>query len=176
MTIAPAVVSITPGLHPDDPYLTKSKTSESLYLNCAFHISEGIHLNRRVFEMIGVQGNDYWVEKGRMLMCRMLESAHGIGPKDQSESAKKLRSISNYGDLNGLSVVIQVGVAKDKSGQYADKNCIKAILTTDDPAYHLIFKLNQQAETEEQQRERAVRQSCADYDIGAGDGPDCIPF
>ena len=72
---------------------------------------------------------------GRARIRAILESAKGIDPKDMSETAQKARTIESFADLNNLDVVIKIGIEKDKSGAYPDKNRVLTIITPDQVSY-----------------------------------------
>ena len=48
-----------------------------------------------------------------------------------SEIAVTARQINSFNALNNLDAVIKIGVERDKSGQYQDKNRVIAIITPD---------------------------------------------
>jgi hypothetical protein len=132
-TIAKARLEIKPGYEMSDRFVTESKHSDSRYLNCAWVIMEGPYARRIVFDLIGVYGNEMFVNKGRARIRAILESARGIDPKDESEEAMKARKISSYEELDGLEVTIKIGIQHDKSGNYDDKNIVKKILPNSSP-------------------------------------------
>ena len=134
-TIAKARLVIKPGNDPTDHFITRSKGGDTAYLNCEWIILEGEYAKRKVFDKIGLEGSDKWVNMGKARIRAILESAKGINPKDVSETAVTARQISSFDDLNNLDVVIKIGVEHDKSGQYQDKNRVIAIITPDNFAY-----------------------------------------
>jgi hypothetical protein len=105
-TIAKARLEIKPGYEMSDRFLTASKHSDS---SSIAHGSEGPYARRIVFDLIGVYGNEMFVNKGRARIRVILESARGIDPKDESEEAMKARKISSYEELDGLEVTIKIG-------------------------------------------------------------------
>jgi hypothetical protein len=60
----------------------------------------------------------------------MLESARGIRPDDQSETAKAARTIAGWQDLDQLRFMIRVGV-KPAEGNYQAKNTVREVITPD---------------------------------------------
>jgi hypothetical protein len=72
---------------------------------------------------------------GRSRIRAILESARGILPKDDGEAAKFGRAIASFTELQGLIMAIKIGVVKDETGQYSDKNNVKSIITPDSPEY-----------------------------------------
>ena len=130
-TIAKARLVIKPGNDATDPFITRSKGGDTAYLNCEWIILEGKYAKRKVFDKIGLEGSDKWVNMGKARIRAILESAKGINPKDMSEIAVAARQINSFNDLNNLDAVIKIGVEHDKSGQYQDKNRVIAIITPD---------------------------------------------
>ena len=140
-TFAKARLVIKPGNHFSDSILTgsKSRTSaasgDSSYLSVEYIILEGQYAKRKVFDKIGVTGNDIWVNMGKARIRAILESAKNISPKDMSESAMAARKINSFEELNNLDVVIKIGVESDRNGVYQDKNKVVAIITPDNQFY-----------------------------------------
>jgi hypothetical protein len=52
-----------------------------------------------------------------------------------SEAAATARKINSFEDLDGLEVVIKIGIESNKSGAYPDKNRIFSIITPDNKLY-----------------------------------------
>lgn len=134
-TFAKARVVIKPGNHFNDPMLTGSRNGDSAYLNIEFIILEGAYAKRKVFDKIGITGNDVWVNMGKSRIRAILESAKSINPKDMSETAMTARKINSFVDLNNLDVVIKIGIESDRNGVYEDKNKVIAIVTPDNQSY-----------------------------------------
>ena len=134
-TIAKARLVIKPGNDPADPFITRSKGGDTAYLNCEWIILEGKYAKRKVFDKIGLESSDKWVNMGKARIRAILESAKGINPKDVSEIAVTARQINSFNELNNLDVVIKIGVEHDKSGQYQDKNRVIAIITPENYSY-----------------------------------------
>jgi hypothetical protein len=134
-TIAKARLTLKPGADFSDPFLTRSKDGSSTYLNCEYTILEGPYAKRKIFDKIGISGGDIWVNMGKTRIRAILESAKNIRPKDMSDEAATARRIDSYEELNGLELIIKIGVESDRSGQYSDKNKVSAIITPDNPLY-----------------------------------------
>ena len=134
-TFAKARLVIKPGNHFADPLLTGSKHSDSAYLSVEFIILEGQYAKRKVFDKIGITGNDTWINMGKARIRAILESAKNISPKDMSETAMTARKINSFEELNNLDVVIKIGVESDRNGVYGDKNKVVAIITPDHQSY-----------------------------------------
>ena len=70
-----------------------------------------------------------------MKLRAILESARGIKPADTSDAAKQARRIGSYGDLNGLSFIVRIGVEPPQNG-YKAKNRLDHVVTPDEKAWH----------------------------------------
>lgn len=134
-TIAKARLVLKPGNDSVDTFVTRSKNGDTAYLNCEFIILKGEHAKRKIFDKIGVEGPDKWVNMGKARVRAILESAKNIQPRDLSETAMQARQINSFEELNNLDVVIKIGIEHDKSGQYQDKNRILSIITPDHFSY-----------------------------------------
>jgi hypothetical protein len=134
-TIAKVRLTIKPGNDFSDTLLTRSKNGESTFLNCEFTILEGKYAKRKIFDKIGISGSDQWVNMGKSRIRAILESAKNINPKDMSETAMSARKINSFDELDGLEVVIKIGIESDRSGAYPDKNRIMSIVTPEQPMY-----------------------------------------
>jgi hypothetical protein len=134
-TIAKARLTIKPGGDFSDPFLTRSKNRESTFLNCEFTIMEGQYVKRKVFDKIGINGSDQWINMGKSRIRAILESAKNINPKDMSETAMAARKINSFDELDGLEMLIKIGVEHDRSGVYQDKNRVASIITPDSQLY-----------------------------------------
>jgi hypothetical protein len=142
-TIAKATLKLKGGgNYGEHNLLYKSDKTGSIGLNVYFTIDGGRYKNRRIYQLIGIEGakknaegQDLWGNMGKSLIRSILESAHNIHPTDKSEQAVKIRSIASYNDLEGLQCLIKIGVETDKTGTYADKNKIFAALTPLDKDY-----------------------------------------
>jgi hypothetical protein len=134
-TIAKARLVLKSGNDFSDPFLTRSKNGDSAYLNCEFVILEGPYAKRKIFDKIGVNGSDTWINMGKARIRAILESAKNINPKDMSESAMTARKINAFEELNGMDVVIKIGIESDRGGVYQDKNRVMSIVTPDNFAY-----------------------------------------
>jgi hypothetical protein len=134
-TIARARLTIRPGNDFSDPFLTRSKDENSTYLNCEFTIMEGQFAKRKVFDKIGISGSDIWVNMGKARIRAILESAKNINPKDISEAATAARKITSFDELDGLEMLLKIGVEHDRNGVYGDKNKVISIITPDSQSY-----------------------------------------
>ena len=108
-TVARARFTLKPGDSPEDPYLKVSRNGGT-YLDGEFTILEGEYAKRKVFHKIGISGNETWVEISQRFIKNLLESSHGISRFDKSLESEKYRQIESWSDLDGLDVLIKIGI------------------------------------------------------------------
>jgi hypothetical protein len=134
-TIAKARLTIKAGNDFSDSFLARSKSGDSVFLNCEFTIMEGQYVRRKIFDKIGISGSDTWVNMGKARIRAIIESAKNINPKDMSETAMSARKINSFDELDGLEMLIKIGIEHDRNGVYQDKNRIASIITPDNELY-----------------------------------------
>jgi hypothetical protein len=136
-TCVKACFTIRNGHCVEDPCLTRSPNTGSLYLAGEFTVLEGPFTRRKVFQNIGIVGiakegdQDAFGVRGRSLIRGVIESAKNISPNDNSLAACEARKINGFNDLNGLVCVIKVGIENDKSGRYNNRNSVICAVTPD---------------------------------------------
>lgn len=146
-TIALVVASLRPGGQGADGILRGSDTGASM-LDFEFTIQGGDFDRRKIWNMYVVDGVTEGHEKAKNIsksaLRAMLEAARNIRPDDASPAAVQARQISGYGDLNGLTFPVEIGVdggkLKDKtagpaSERWPDKNIIRSVITPDREEY-----------------------------------------
>lgn len=140
-TLIKVRMTIKPGGY-DDPqkgwtggYATRNATSGSVYLNAEFVVLEGQYARRKIWSLIGLHSEkgEEWANIGRSLIKGILNSARGIGNKDNSPAAQNARRINGLGDLDGIEFLARADVEKDQHGN--DKNVIKFAVTSDNKEY-----------------------------------------
>ena len=140
-TLLKVRMTIKPGGY-DDPkkgwtggYATRNLTSGSVYLNAEFVVLEGPHARRKIWSLVGLHSEkgSEWGNIGRSLIKGILNSARGLGNKDNSLSAQNARRINGLGDLDGIEFLARVDIEKDQNGN--DKNVIKYAVTSDHKDY-----------------------------------------
>jgi hypothetical protein len=126
-------------------WLTQSKSSDALYLDCELTVLNGEYAKRKLWTNLTVSGgklNDKGQSIGgnisRATIRAMLESARNISPVDMSNTANAKRQISGFGDLDGLEFAIKVGMEKGKD-PYPDKNTISLVVTPEREEYAAIM-------------------------------------
>jgi hypothetical protein len=141
---AKVVFNIKSGGAGDEGLLTTSKSS-NLYINGILIITEGEYYGRKIYDTIVVESpapSFFAVTKGLQKLRAMMESAFNITPTDMSDDAVKIRQFERYSDLSGLEFLIKVGIEVSKDQRYRDKNCVKYVITPDDPEYSQYFSGN----------------------------------
>lgn len=137
-TVAPFAVFVRAGGEGEDGMLTQSRSSDAQYLDIEFTIESGPYAKRKIWQNITLsggkldeRGESIGGRMGRAQLRALLESARRINPEDQSEQAKNGRRINSFAELNGLTVWGKIGIEKDKTGLYDDKNKIATFITPD---------------------------------------------
>lgn len=120
--------------------IKKTKAGDAQMLDLEFVVTEGPHAKRRMWSnaMItsnGSSGHDTAVSITMRNVRGYLESAYGIKPSDESETAIAARTIEDWPDLDGLEFVALIGIEKDKTGNYPDKNVVRYAITPDNKDY-----------------------------------------
>ena len=140
-TIAPVIMTIRPGGKGPEGWLTESKTSDAMYLNCEFTITEGPYAKRKVWSNMtwtggkkNEKGQSIGGEITRSTLRAMLESARNISPLDMSEKAMAARRVNSFSEFDGVEFIVKIGVEKG-SGGYPDKNKVLAVVTPDKKEY-----------------------------------------
>lgn len=147
-TIAIVVASLRPGGYGDDGILKNSNDGSCQMLDFEFTIQGGDFDRRKIWNMYVVNGTTEGQETATKIsksaLRAMLEAARNIQPSDASPAAVQARQISGYGDLNGLTFPVEIGVdagkLKDKtagpaSERWPDKNIIRSVVTPDREEY-----------------------------------------
>ena len=137
-TVLPLVMTIRPGGAGEGGWLCDSQSSDAQMLDCEFTVESGPYAKRKVWQMFTLTGGKL-NEKGesiggnisRATLRAILESARNIQPDDMSDAARAARCINGWQDFCGITFWARLGVEKDKTGQYSDKNRIACVLTPD---------------------------------------------
>ncbi len=135
-TIVKCAMKINPGGVSDGGWLTVSKNSGADMIAAEFIVTEGVYARARWWAYYVVDnGNETAMNISRQTLRAILESARNVNPEDMSPDAMQKRNITNWGDFNGMEFMCKVGIEKDKTGQYEDKNKILAVITPDMDGY-----------------------------------------
>ncbi len=141
-TLAKVVCAIRPGGHGEHGWLTKSDSGFE-YLNLELTICSEPMTRRKIFQNAGVggvtDGHKKAAEITRAMLRAALESARGINPKDESDKARAARQVQGFEDFSEMEFAVEIGIEKDKTGQYPDKNKIQRVITPDHKDYQRIM-------------------------------------
>lgn len=141
-SIVRLVMNIRPGGSGDGGWLKASQSSDAEMLDCEFIVTDGPYTGRKIWQYMVIAGGKI-NDKGesiaanitRSTLRAILESARNIRPDDVTESGVAARRISGWQDFCGLIFLAKIGVEKDKTGQYPDKNRITMVITPDMKEY-----------------------------------------
>lgn len=145
-TLAKVSLHIKKGLYCDHAkglscgYPTLSRFTGALYLACEFTVIEGKYAKRKIWSNIGIhsdKNNNRWGDMGRSFIKSIINSAKGLTSKDQSDSAKNLRRIKDFSDLEGLEFAAKIQIEKDDKG--LEQNVIKSAITPEHKEYERIM-------------------------------------
>lgn len=141
-TRAKVVSLVRPGKHGDGGWLTRSDSGFE-YLDFEFTIMSEPYAKRKVWQVAGVggvtPGHEKAAEITRALLRAMLESARGIDPKAEDENARKARQVESWSAFSNLEFAVEIGIEKDKTGQYPDKNKVLKVITPDHKDYKRVM-------------------------------------
>jgi hypothetical protein len=139
-TIAPVHMTVRPGNSGEGGWLKRSKSGESMALDVEFTIVEGPFAKRKFWGLFTLEGTTEGHQKAADISASrlraILESARGIRPDDESETAKAGRRMNSWGDFDGIRFVAKIGIEKAKEGSgFKDKNSLEAAITPDRKAW-----------------------------------------
>jgi hypothetical protein len=127
-------MQVTHGGGGADGWLRKSKTGDSLGLNCKFVVLDGPHKGVSFFTLFTLSGTtDGHRDAARIsgaYLRAILESAKGVAPDPTKTNPTWLQAvrINSYGDFHGLCFLAKVKVLPAQNG-YAAKNVIQTVIT-----------------------------------------------
>ena len=149
-TIAQVHLTIRPGNAGEGGWLKRSKSGDSMALDCEFTVVDGPFAKRKFWSLFTLEGTtDGHSKAGEISASRIraiLESARGIRPDDESADAKLGRRLNNWGDLDGLRFIAKIGIEKAREGSgFKDKNTLEAAITPDRKAWAKVEQVKQAA-------------------------------
>jgi hypothetical protein len=146
-TVAVVHMTIRPGNAGEGGWLKRSKAGDSAALDCEFTVVDGPFAKRKFWSLFTVEGTTEGHAKAADIsgsrLRGILESARGIRPDDESDTAKNARRVTSYGDFDGIRFVAKIGVEKGKDG-YKDKNTLDAAVTPDRKAWVKVDQVTKQ--------------------------------
>jgi len=137
-TIATLAIKVRGGGAGADGALTRSKDGRSEGLDLELTVCDGQYVRRKVFTRLTLQGEtEGHAEAGRIagtVLRAIIESARGVRPDDQSESAKQQRRLASYLELDGMRFIGRIGVEPSQNS-YAAKNKLASVITPEMKAW-----------------------------------------
>jgi hypothetical protein len=131
-TIATLHMKVKPGQAGDGGWLRRSKAGDSESLDCEFVVVDGKFEKRKFWSSLLVNGTTEGqataADISRRRLRAMLESARGIRPDDNSETANAARRTESWGDFDGLRFIGRIGIEPAK-GAYRAKNILLEVVT-----------------------------------------------
>ena len=136
-TIAPVIVTVRAGEVGTPENAFSVSKSGLLQLSLEFTITEGPFAKRKIFQRLimgaseGVEmteGQAKAVAIAGSLVRSMLEAGRGVSPTDESAAAIEARKMRSIFELDNLEMTVEIGVDKDKTGAYSDKNKVARVV------------------------------------------------
>jgi hypothetical protein len=133
-------MTVRPGNAGEGGWLKRSKAGDSQALDVEFTVVEGPFAKRKFWGLFTLEGTTEGHQKAADISASrlrgILESARGIRPDDESDTAKAARRMNSWGDFDGLRFIAKIGVEKAKEGtNFKDKNSLEAAITPDRKAW-----------------------------------------
>jgi hypothetical protein len=140
-TVATVRMKVRPGNAGEGGWLRRSNDLKSEALDCEFVVLDGPFAKRKFWTLLTVAGTTEGHKEAADISNRclraMLESARGIRPDDKSDAAKEARRTTSYGDFNGLSFIVRIGVEAARNG-YKAKNRLDCVITPNETGWHAV--------------------------------------
>lgn len=152
-TIVPVHLTLRPGGAGDGNWLKRSRNGDCLMLDCEFTVIDGEFAKRKFWSLMTVEGETEGQQRAadisRSRLRGMLESAKGIEPSDESETAQAARRVTSFGDFDGLRFWVKVGYESPKDN-YKAKNTLAAIITPDKKEWSKLEQVAKKADAAQQ--------------------------
>jgi hypothetical protein len=138
---------IKPGDAGEDGLLTRSQRGDCEGLNCELVVVEGEYAKRKLFPWLllsgTIDGQTDMAHSNLGTLKAIIESAHGIKPKDMSETAKKERArFADLRNFDGIRFMVKLDVEPAK-GEYKAKNTIALVITPEMKEWRPIEQVEQ---------------------------------
>jgi hypothetical protein len=145
LTIRPG--GVDGGTPMDAKLLKASQSSDARMLDCEFTVVDGPHARRKFWQSFTVAGGKL-DEKGQSIGWKiskstfraMVDSALGLGPKDESPAAKAKRVLPGLRQLDGIVFAARIMVEPASNPQYRDQNRIANVVLPDEPQHGPIMR------------------------------------
>lgn len=124
-----------------DVALTKSGTSDAVYLNCIFELASGAHKGKKLYQRFTVAGGKL-DDKGRSIAAKIsgvtlkaIWDAHkGLMPTDMTQAAVAARQLKSYAEFHDIYFPGTICIKAGNNG-YQPKNEIYHVITPNEPEY-----------------------------------------
>lgn len=113
-------------------------TKSGLYqLVLELTVTDGPYARRKIWHRLtmGAQpgvdlskGQQTGVDISKATLRAILEASRGFAPTDDTPKAVAARKMASLRELDGLEFGVEIGIEKDKTGQYDDKNKVVKIV------------------------------------------------
>lgn len=132
----------TNGAVPMDAKLLKSSDrSDALMLNCELTLLDGPYARRKFWQNFTVaggrrddKGDSIGWNIAKSSFRAMIDSATGLDPKDESQSARDKRKLEGLRQLDGIVFAARIMI-EPKNDDYAASNRIANVVVPGDPEY-----------------------------------------
>ena len=176
------MMSIRPGgvdgsAEPDRGLLTRSRApgSDVLTLDAEFTVVAGPYKGRKLWQHLTIEGgkrDERGASIGGSISMRlirgMIDSAHGLDPRDKSVAAVNQRILDGLSDLNGITFAIKVCVEANVP-RYGDTNRIEQVVLPGEAEYGAI--MNGEAVPAQPRARRALAASASAWTPASGAAP-----
>jgi hypothetical protein len=137
-TITVLHIKVRPGCAGEGGILKRSKAGDSEALDLELSVIGGEYNKRKVWALFTVGGVTTGHAEAREISYRriraIIESAKGIRPDDQSETAIKARLVE-FTELDGIYFIGKIGI-EPANGEYAAKNILLEAITPERREWH----------------------------------------
>lgn len=124
-----------------DVALTKSGTSDAVFLNCIFELASGTHKGKKLYQRFTVAGGKL-DDKGRSIAAKIsgvtlkaIWDAHkGLMPTDMTQAAVAARQLKSYAEFHDIYFPGTICIKAGNNG-YQPKNELYHIITPNEPEY-----------------------------------------
>jgi hypothetical protein len=147
-TIASLHLTIRSGGAGEGGWLKRSKAGDSEALDCEFVVVDGEYARRKFWTLLTIsgvtEGHATAADVSRRRLRAILESARGIRPDDNSDSAKQARRTNSWGDFDGVRFVGKIGIEPAK-GNFKAKNTLLEVVVPGRQEWRQVEQVSKEA-------------------------------
>jgi len=121
-------MNIRPGGYNDFKYgwtdgIASKGKSGAIYLNCEFSVLSPPHSGKKFYSIIGLHTpkGPWWGNKGRELICNIINSSKNIDSTDQSVEAVSARRLKSLKELDGIIFTAKVKSLQGDDGRWKNE-------------------------------------------------------